>query len=104
MLYIRVSDKVKIDSSYISSEQAKEVCELLNRHGYYPTRFGKDLYNKTSIEFYNKDDVVQDNNVPVHKYFKMNSRELFVFLEVLQKLDAAERKMSRYVDFVSSTR
>lgn len=97
-----IPTKIRLDSKS-EIKRLKEISLLLNRHGYAPVRFGKDTFGKDAVEFYKKEDI-KDNAVPAHFYYKMSGKEFIAFLSVLQKLDEAEKKMLRYVEYVSNSR
>ncbi len=90
MMYINIPSRVRVDNiSDIPSYE--EIQGLLNKHGLGIARF-----NDTGVCFYDKTKCVK-SQVPITAMYSVSKKEFLLFLEIVRRLDASERKVLNLV-------
>lgn len=90
MIYSTVPEKAKVEILSDIKEFTK-LQKLLVKHGYAITFFGKN-----GVSFYKTSDTkIHDGNraVPVSSRYHFDRKDFSLFVEIILKLDSAERKM-----------
>lgn len=94
MIFVSVPSKVKI-ANLSHLQDYKEVMALFQRHGLGISEFGDEL-----ISFYEIGKCM-NNEVPIDSFFRMSRREFSILVSVVKKLDEAEKKANKLMQFVS---
>jgi hypothetical protein len=84
MIYVSVPKKVRIDN-IANIKQYVEVIALFARHG-----LGIAHFSNRGASFYNVRDC-NKNYVPIDAFYKMDKKQFVVFVEMVKRLDEAEK-------------
>ena len=68
-----------------------EVLGIISKYGY-----GMIYFGKSGASFYKKTDV-KDGYIPIDKYFFFSRKETMMLIDVLKKLDEANKKVNNYI-------
>jgi hypothetical protein len=97
MMYITLPRKSRVDSK-ANLTSFYEVLTLFKRHGLGIAHFGS-----SHVAFYDNTHC-KENTVPVSSYFNMTKKEFLIFVDIVNRLDKAEKKMTDCVKFVNTSR
>lgn len=75
----------------------------LNKRGYGITYFGKD-----GVNFYRISSIKPDKGdanktiIPITNFYSFSKKEFIIFLDVIERLEETEEKLSRYIRFAKT--
>lgn len=98
MIYVSLPKKFKIENLN-QLESCNSVVELFKRHGLGIAYFGSE-----GVSFYDTSKRIVENgveSVPISSFYKMSKKEFLIFVNVVRRLDASERKANELIKFAA---
>lgn len=98
MIYVTLPKKFRVENLN-QLESCNSIVELFKRHGLGIAYFGSE-----GVSFFDTSKRVVEKGaelVPISSFFKMSKKEFLIFVDVVKRLDASERRANELIKFAS---